>query len=58
MRFEPENIDDANAGLSMVRDMLLPVKVVWPWNGDTEIWKRGIVDRSIDRMTAALNSRL
>merc|ERR1711935_773794 len=26
MRFEPESTDDANAGLGIVRDMLLPIK--------------------------------
>jgi len=38
MRFEPENIDDANAGLSMVRDMLLPVKANHPEVSYADLW--------------------
>ena len=30
MRFEPESTDDANAGLSIMRDMLKPVKAAHP----------------------------
>lgn len=38
MRFEPEMTDDANAGLSIVRDMLLPVKHRHPEISHADIW--------------------
>ena len=38
MRFEPESTDDANAGLSMVRDMLLPIKARHPEVSFADLW--------------------
>jgi hypothetical protein len=38
MRFEPESTDDANAGLSIVRDMLLPVKAKHPEISYADLW--------------------
>merc|ERR1719261_1848609 len=38
MRFAPESTDDANAGLSIVRDMLNPVKDAFPGVSNADIW--------------------
>ena len=38
MRFEPECSDGANAGLSIMRDMLLPVKHANPEVSHADIW--------------------
>mmetsp|Transcript_30004 Transcript_30004/g.58874 ORF Transcript_30004/g.58874 Transcript_30004/m.58874 type:complete len:408 (-) Transcript_30004:577-1800(-) len=38
MRFAPEADDDANAGLSIVRDMLLPVKKAHPEISFADLW--------------------
>ena len=38
MRFEPESTDDANAGLSIMRDMLKPVKAAHPDVSIADIW--------------------
>jgi catalase (peroxidase I) len=38
MRFEPESADDANAGLSIIRDMLLPVKQRHPEISYADLW--------------------
>jgi hypothetical protein len=38
MRFEPESTDDANAGLSIVRDLLLPVKANHPEVSYADLW--------------------
>eukprot|EP00301_Raphidiophrys_heterophryoidea_P026625 c9237_g1_i1.p1 GENE.c9237_g1_i1~~c9237_g1_i1.p1 ORF type:complete len:418 (-),score=113.47 c9237_g1_i1:147-1349(-) len=38
MRFEPESTDDANKGLSIVRDMLLPVKGAHPNVSYADLW--------------------
>lgn len=38
MRFEPESTDDANAGLSIVRDMLTPVKARHPEMSLADLW--------------------
>lgn len=38
MRFAPESTDDANAGLNIVRDMLLPVKQRHPEISYGDLW--------------------
>jgi hypothetical protein len=38
MRFEPEKSDPANAGLSIIRDMLHPVKVNHPELSEADLW--------------------
>merc|ERR1711865_315013 len=38
MRFAPEATDDANAGLSIVRDMLLPIKQRHPEISYSDLW--------------------
>lgn len=38
MRFEPESSDGANAGLSIARDMLLPVKQAHPDLSYSDLW--------------------
>lgn len=38
MRFEPESTDDANAGLGIVRDMLLPVHKAHPEVSMADLW--------------------
>lgn len=38
MRFKPECDDDANAGLSIIRDMLHPVKVAHPELSRADLW--------------------
>jgi catalase (peroxidase I) len=38
MRFEPESTDGANAGLSIARDMLLPVKQAHPDLSYSDLW--------------------
>jgi len=38
MRFEPESLDDANAGLSITRDLLLPIKAKHPEVSMADIW--------------------
>ena len=38
MRFGPEAADDANAGLGIIRDMLLPVKQKYPNISHADIW--------------------
>ena len=40
MRFEPESADDANAGLNIMRDLLLPVKQQFPFLSFADIWTR------------------
>lgn len=38
MRFPPESTDDANAGLGIVRDLLLPVKKRYPQLSFADLW--------------------
>lgn len=38
MRFSPEKDDDANAGLSIIRDLLLPVKLNHPEISYADLW--------------------
>lgn len=38
MRFEPEKSDPANAGLSIIRDMLHPVRVNHPELSEADLW--------------------
>jgi thiol-disulfide isomerase/thioredoxin len=38
MRFEPEKSDPANAGLSIIRDMLHPVRVKHPELSEADLW--------------------
>ena len=38
MRFEPESTDEANAGLGIVRDMLLPIKKRHPEVSFADLW--------------------
>ena len=40
MRFEPESTDGANAGLNIMRDLLLPVKQQFPFLSFADIWTR------------------
>ena len=40
MRFEPESTDDANAGLNIMRDLLIPVKKQFPFLSIADIWTR------------------
>ena len=41
MRFEPESTDEANAGLGIVRDMLLPIKKRHPEVSFADLWVLG-----------------
>eukprot|EP00048_Salpingoeca_helianthica_P015622 m.227697 g.227697 ORF g.227697 m.227697 type:complete len:428 (+) comp17286_c0_seq1:35-1318(+) len=37
-RFEPESTDDANAGLSIIRDLLYPVQIAHPGVSHADLW--------------------
>ena len=41
MRFSPERTDDANAGLGIVRDLLLPIKKAHPEVSFADLWVLG-----------------
>ena len=41
MRFAPESTDDANAGLGIVRDLLLPIKKAHPEISFADLWVLG-----------------
>jgi hypothetical protein len=38
MRFEPEHSDDANAGLHIIHDLLVPTKKAFPTVSNADIW--------------------
>ena len=38
MRFEPEHGDDANAGLHIIHDLLIPIKKEYPSVSNADIW--------------------
>jgi catalase (peroxidase I) len=41
MRFSPERTDEANAGLGIVRDLLLPIKKAHPEISFADLWVLG-----------------